>query len=98
MDALEHAGVWWDPATPHDQWVGNLQVDPSEGATLVVTLPLERPNPLRRLRATRGRGLHQDDARELDEVSRFEAIKAAEGGSHGSSDRASDSARSFISA
>jgi hypothetical protein len=45
MDAFEHDGVWWDPANPHEQWVGTLQFDPSVGATLVVTLPPERPNP-----------------------------------------------------
>src|SRR5262245_50193849 len=45
MDAFEHVGVWWDPKDASAQWVGTLRFDPAEGALLVVTIPLERPNP-----------------------------------------------------
>jgi hypothetical protein len=45
MDALQHDGVWWDPAYEGEQWVGTLRVDKHDGATLVLTVPTARANP-----------------------------------------------------
>jgi hypothetical protein len=43
MNSFEYTGYWWDAREPDTEWAGTLRFDPTEGALLTLTVPVDKP-------------------------------------------------------